>query len=129
MRAIDTNVVVRFLTGDDKRQAGIARAVIEAGSVFIPITVCLETEWVLRSGYGFDGDAIAEALRALAGLPGVFVEEPGVLGAALDAMSAGMDFADAVHIAKSEACASFLTFDRRLAKAQKGRFGLKVELL
>ena len=53
MRAIDTNVIVRFLTADDLAQAAVARRAIEAGDIFIPTTVLLETEWVLRSGYSF----------------------------------------------------------------------------
>ena len=92
MRAIDTNVIVRFLTADDEAQAAVARRTIEAGDVFVATTVLLETEWVLRSGYGFSSEAIEAALRGLAGLPGVNVEDPPVLAAALDGLAAGMDF-------------------------------------
>ena len=53
MRAIDTNVVVRYLTGDDPVQAPKARAAVDAGPVFASTTVLLESEWVLRSVYGF----------------------------------------------------------------------------
>lgn len=129
MRAIDTNVVVRFLTADNKREAKIARAVIEAGEVFIPITVFLESEWVLRSAYGFPPKEIATGLRALAGLPGVFVEEPAILATTLDWMADGMDFADALHLAKFEGCTAFLTFDRKFAKATKNRSNAVVETL
>ena len=79
MRALDTNVVVRFLTGDDRRQATRARAAIERGEVFIATTVFLESEWVLRSAYGFLPGRIAEAFRGLAGLPGVSVDDPAPL--------------------------------------------------
>ena len=51
MRAVDTNILVRFLTADDPKQARTARRVMEAGDVFIGVTVILETEWVLRAGY------------------------------------------------------------------------------
>lgn len=117
MRAIDTNVIVRFLTADDAAQAAAARRIIEEGDVFISSTVILETEWVLRSGYGFSAKAIEAALCGLAGLPGVTVEDPPVLAAALDGMAQGMDFADALHLAKAEGCSAFLTFDRKLAAA------------
>ena len=53
VRAIDADIVVRFLTADDPRQTQAARRVIEAGDVFIGTTVALETEQVLRAGYGF----------------------------------------------------------------------------
>ncbi len=129
MRAIDTNVVVRFLTEDNKREAKIARAVIEAGDVFVPIAVCLECEWVLRSGYGFTPAQIADGLRGLAGLSGVFVEEPMALATALDWISEGLDFADALHLAKSDGCAAFLSFDKKLAKVAKNSSAIPVELL
>lgn len=115
MRAIDTNVVVRFLTNDDPHQGGVARAVIEDGDVFIPTTVLLETEWVLRSAYDFTARQIVHALRGLAGLPGITVESPSLLAQALDWMEQGMDFADALHLSASERCTAFLTFDRRLS--------------
>lgn len=129
MRAIDTNVVVRFLTADDAREFKAARAVIQGGDIFVPITVCLESEWVLRSAYGFNANQIADGLTGLAGLPDVTVEEPAVLAATLEWMRAGMDFADALHLAKSEGCAAFLTFDRKLAKSAKNRSATAVEVL
>jgi predicted nucleic-acid-binding protein len=115
VRAIDTNVVVRFLTNDNPHLGGVARAVIEDGDVFIPTTVLLETEWVLRSAYDFTAKQIARALRGLAGLPGVTVESPSLLAQALDGTEQGMDFADALHLSGSERCTVFLTFDRRLS--------------
>ena len=127
MRAIDTNIIVRFLTADDKKQAKAARAAIEAGDIFIPTTVLLESEWVLRSGYGFTPDQIASSLRGLAGLPGISAEEPVALAQALDWMGEGMDFADALHLVKSDGCGAFLTFDRKLEKAAKGRSSVPVE--
>ena len=120
MRAIDTNVVVRFLTGDDKQQARASRAALEAGDIFVATTVALESEWVLRSAYGFEPARIAAGLRGLAGLPEVMVEEPVLLAQAIDWMEGGMDFADALHLAKAGDCDTFLSFDRKLAKAAKG---------
>ena len=126
MRAIDTNVIVRFLTADDPVQAAAARRAIEAGDVFIATTVLLETEWALRSGYGFSSEAIEAALRGLAGLPGVNIEDPPVLAAALDGLAAGMDFADALHLAQAGGCTAFLTFDLKLVKAAKGQSSIPV---
>ncbi len=116
MRAIDTNVVVRFLTNDDKRQAQAARAAIGAGDIFVAATVFLESEWVLRSAYGFELNRIADSFQALAGLPTITVEEPGRLAQALAWMREGMDFADALHLAKAEGCTVFLSFDQKLAQ-------------
>jgi predicted nucleic acid-binding protein len=83
----------------------------------------------LRSAYGLTADEIADGLSGLAGLPGVSVEDPAVLAATLEQMRGGMDFADALHLAKSAVCAAFLTFDRKLAKAAKSRSATPVESL
>ena len=127
MRAIDTNVVVRFLTNDDKRQAKAARAAIEAGHIHISLTVLLEAEWVLRSAYGLEPVRIAESFQDLAGLPTITVEEPVKLARALDRTLRGMDFADALHLAKAEGCTAFLSFDRNLAKLAKADGFMPVE--
>lgn len=129
MRAIDTNVVVRFLTADNVREFKAARTAIDAGDIFIPVTVLLESEWVLRSGYGFTADEIAAGLAGLAGIPGISVEEPAALATALGWMRGGMDFADALHLARSQRCPAFLTFDKKLAKAAKAQSSLSVESL
>lgn len=117
MRAIDTNVVVRFLTGDHPTQTVAARAAIETGEVFVGVTVLLETEWVLRSVYGFSRTEIATALRGFAGLPTVSIEDPTLLAVALDRMEAGVDFADALHLGAARHCEAMLTFDRRFIEA------------
>ncbi len=119
MRAIDTKIVVRLLTADDAGQARAARAAVEAGDIFLGTTVLLETEWVLRAGYGFQPGQIATALRALAGLPGMTVEEPAQLATALDWLEGGMDFADALHLVRSGHCRVFITFDQKLASRAK----------
>ena len=119
MRAVDTNIVVRYLTGDDPGQSARARAAIEAGHVFLSTTVLLETDWVLRSVYGFAGKEVAAALRAFAGLPDVSVESPALLAEALDRAEEGMDFADALHLGASAQCEAMLTFDRRFIEMAK----------
>ena len=120
MRAVDTNVVVRYLTGDDPGQAARARAVIDAGQVFVSTTVLLESEWVLRGVYGFVGEEVADALRAFSGLPDVSVESPALLAEALDRAEKGMDFADALHLAAAARCETMLTFDRRFIETARG---------
>ncbi|GFZ91288.1 MULTISPECIES: type II toxin-antitoxin system VapC family toxin [Sphingobium] len=116
MRGIDTNIVVRLLTADDEKQAKAARSIVDGNEIFLGVTVLLEAEWVLRAGYGFAPDEIARVLRGLAGLPGMLVEEPARIALALDWMEQGMDFADALHLARSAQCTEFLTFDRKFAK-------------
>jgi predicted nucleic-acid-binding protein len=125
MRAVDTNVVVRYLTGDDPGQAARARAVIDAGDVFVSTTVLLESEWVLRSVYGLSRTEVAAALRAFAGLPGLSVESPAVLSEALDHAERGMDFADALHLGAAARCEALLTFDLRFIE-QAGEVPVRV---
>ena len=69
MLAVDTNIVVRYLTADDPEQFAKARALIDGEDIFVCKTVLLETEWVLRRGYRFSRDRIIAALTAFAGLP------------------------------------------------------------
>ncbi|MCY4427739.1 MAG: type II toxin-antitoxin system VapC family toxin [Halieaceae bacterium] len=120
MRAIDTNIVVRYLTGDEPGQAVKARATIDAGHVFVSTTVLLESEWVLRSVYDFAKAEVAAALRAFAGLPGVTVESPVLTAEALDRAEKGMDFADALHLGAAAQCEAMLTFDHRFIELARG---------
>jgi predicted nucleic acid-binding protein len=119
MLAIDTNVIVRYLTGDHPEQSPRAKALIDGHDVFVGTTVLLETEWVLRSAYGYRPSQVGEALRAFAGLPRVSLEDSALAATALEWMAKGMDFADALHLAKAEGCAAFVSFDRQLAKTAK----------
>ena len=129
MRAVDTNILVRFLTADDPKQARAARRAIEAGDIFIGTTVILETEWVLRAGYGFTPTEIVKGLRGLGGLDGISIEEPAEISQALDAIISGMDFADALHLARSSHCSAFVTFDKKLATRSKGKTAITIETL
>ena len=119
MWAIDTNVVVRYLTGDDPGQAARARAIVDAGNVFVGTTVLLETEWVLRSAYGLSSESVADALLAFSGLPGVSLENPALLAEALGRVRNGMDFADALHLGAAANCGGMLTFDRRFIETAR----------
>jgi predicted nucleic-acid-binding protein len=126
VRAVDTNVVVRFLAGDDPAQTASARQLIEGGDIFVSTSVLLETEWVLRRGYGFTAARLVRALRDFAGLPGVALEDPQLAARALDWAEQGLDFADALHLGAAQGCTAFLSFDRKLAKAAAGMSDLKV---
>ncbi|MGA3002272.1 MAG: type II toxin-antitoxin system VapC family toxin [Acetobacteraceae bacterium] len=117
MLAIDKTLIVRYLTGDHPAQSARARALIDAESVFVCLTVLLETEWVLRSVYGYGAAQIAPALRGFAGLPQVTMEDPALVAQALDWLEGGMDFANALHLAKAAGCAEFVTFDRSLVRS------------
>ena len=61
MLAIDTNIVVRYLTADHPEQSPKAKWLIDGEEVFVCTTVLLETEWVLRSVYDFAPADIVKA--------------------------------------------------------------------
>lgn len=119
MIAIDTNIVVRYLTGDHPEQSKRAREIVDGQPVFVPLTVALETEWVLRSAYGYKPEDVAQAMRAFGGLPQVTIEDAAIVAAAFDRAEQGMDFADALHLGLSEPHDALLTFDRKFVKAAK----------
>ena len=116
MRAIDTNVLVRALVNDNAAQSARAVALLTGNDIFIPVTVVLELEWVLRSRYAFAPKLVAQAIEKIAALGNVVVgERPAVLAAAARAAQ-GWDFADALHHALSHGCEDFWSLDADLVK-------------
>jgi predicted nucleic-acid-binding protein len=126
--AVDTNVIVRYLTADHPEQFAKASALIEAEDVYVSSTVLLETEWVLRRGYRFSRDQVSAALTAFAGLPRVTLEDAAVAAKALEWMRSGLDFADALHLAKAAGCDAFVSFDQRFAAVANTPSGTKVRM-
>ena len=116
MIALDTNVLVRVVTADDPEQLEIALRVFRSSPLWISKTVLLETEWVLRYSYELAPAAILEALRRLLGFRNLQVEDRGAVLQALSLFEAGVDFADALHLASSCEAERFVTFDRTLAQ-------------
>jgi predicted nucleic acid-binding protein len=68
-------------------------------------------------------------LRAFAGLPHVTLEDAGRVAQALDWMDRGMDFADALHLAKADGCEAFISFDPRFARSANRFSSVKVRAL
>jgi predicted nucleic-acid-binding protein len=116
MHAVDTNVLVRLLTGDDAEQTRRAAALFRKQPIYIPKTVLLETEWVLRRLYRLEPKAVMTAFRKVLGLANVETEHPLGVTQALQWCDGGMDFADALHLASSHASEKFATFDAHLKK-------------
>jgi predicted nucleic-acid-binding protein len=124
--AVDTNVVVRLLTNDHPTQVARAVALFRKHAIFVPKSVLLETEWVLRYGYGIAPPSIAKAFLALMGLPNVTMEDAPTVHQAIGMLAKGIDFADALHLASSAAAERFATFDAKLAKRARGVTALPV---
>jgi len=113
VRAVDTNVLARFYLRDDATQGRIAADVFSGGDVFVPKTVILELEWVLRYVADQPEAKVIECLAHLTALPGVTIEDRDEIETALGHCRDGIDFADALHLAASKACTELLTFDDR----------------
>jgi predicted nucleic-acid-binding protein len=124
VKALDTNVLARFFIDDpDDAQATKQRpAAVAALSerALVTVTVLLELEWVMRGFYELPRADISRVMRALAGIEHVALEDRDAVLVALDAFDKGLDFADAMHIARSSRASRFATFDRRLARRAKG---------
>jgi len=129
MIGVDTNVIVRLLVRDDAEQFRRAEILFRREDVFLSATVLLETEWVLRFTYGFSAERIAEAIRALVALPNAEVENREQVEAALAWHVGGLDFADALLLAKCGSMDGVATFDERFARRAKALGEDGVQLL
>ena len=121
MKALDTNVLVRFLVRDDKRQAEtIYRVFKKAESdrevFFVPLLVVLETVWVLESVYKIPRKEILDSVNELILMPILkFETQSAILNFISSARETKMDLSDLLiaHSAKFSGCECVLTFDKR----------------
>lgn len=124
MPALDTNVLIRYVVQDDQVQLAAARRLIrkcvdEGLTLFVPVTVTLELEWVLRASFEYAKDEVMGALSSLLSAAELTFESERALEVALQLYhNSAADFADCVHIAlAAQAGESPLwTFDKRAAK-------------
>ena len=129
MIALDTNVLARFYVDDpsdpeSRRQREIARQVIERGSpVYVPLSVVLELEWVMRGFYDASPADFCDVVDHLLGMSHVTVERWEAIKDAADLHRKGLDFADALHWRCSGSCESLLSSDKRFVKVAR-RLGL-----
>ncbi len=111
MISVDTNIVVRLLTKDDVEQFQQSLKLFQEKEIFICDTVILETEWVLRFAYKFSSSEIDQAFTRLFGLPNVYLANANAISQVLEWHQAGLDFADAFHLVKSQHCSQLYPFD------------------
>lgn len=124
MPGLDTNVLVRWLVDDDRRQSALALALFEStrtrgDRLFVPTTVVLELEWALRSRYGFDKASILLAFNALLETRELDFQSEQALERALHWFRQGKsEFADCLHAAECASAdrAPMLSFDVRAAR-------------
>jgi len=127
--ALDTNVLVRYLVQDDPVQGELAARLIghgvRAGSpLFVPVSVLLELEWVLRSAFGFEKSAVLTTLSRLLGSFELSFQAEGAVEIALAQYEHGAaDFADCVHAALASQAGEvpLWTFDKAAARMPGAR--------
>lgn len=115
----DTNVLARFIMGDDEAQEAAAIRVFEQPQVIIPTIVFCELAWVMRYSYQRPSSDIASAIRGVLKMNNVVVQTDEVR-AGLQMLDTGGDFADAViaHAGSSMAKGSgvFTSFDKKAVR-------------
>jgi len=124
MRAIDTNVLVRFLVKDEPRQSKVAhelfhRAERSRDRLYVSNLVLLETLWVLESAYEVDRESLLETLNELMLMPVLAFESRELVQTVLMNTQAGKaDLCDLLigHAAQLAGCETTLTFDKQAAR-------------
>ena len=105
MPALDTNVLARYIVRDDAAQLAavkrlISRFLAQGATLFVPVTVVLELEWVLRSNFEFSKDDVLLTLSSLFSAAELTFESERALEVALQLFRKGSaDFADCLHVA------------------------------
>lgn len=120
MIGLDTNVLARYFVAEagadpaTETQRQAARQLIESGQpLFLPKTVALELEWVLRGYYGFAAAQVLAVFDLLLGHPTLTLEDRPAVVQAVAGLRSGLDFADALHHASCRTCQTIASFDDR----------------
>ena len=129
MAALDTNVLVRYIVEDDASQLAAATRLIRGAvraneALFVPVTVALELEWVLRTSYGFPKAQVALVLSQLLSSVELSFESESALEIALALYQRGpADFSDCLHVALAHNAGErpLWTFDRPASKVEGTR--------
>ena len=123
MTALDTNVLVRYLTQDDEAQfQKVLQMLNRKGATFFVCDLVLsETDWVLRSLYDWTGNEVADALARLTTIHNLTFENENHLRASLKALRNGADLADEliVRASKDHGAKTFATFDKGIVRRHK----------
>lgn len=134
MIAVDTNILARFYCDDPddpeavRQRPRARRVILETPALFVPLTVVLELEWVMRGLYELPPASFCTAVEHLMGMSHVTVERWDLVKDAVDLHQDGLDFADALHWVSSAACTKLMTFDDRRFAQRARRLARKPEV-
>lgn len=124
MIAIDTNVLVRFFAKDDEAQLKRVLGLLDrdTATFFVCDLVLVETDWVLRSLYGWTAVEVADAFARLTAIHNLGFENEDRLRYSLDAVRHGADLADELIVRASigHGASSIATFDKGVIRRHKG---------
>lgn len=119
MRAVDTNVLVRLITRDDRKQVAAAEAFVAKGA-WVSQLALVEATWVLSSVYGMDAAGIATAVEMLLDHRDLTLQEPDTVARALNLLRRrpALGFSDCLMLeaARKAGHLPLGTFDRNLGK-------------
>jgi predicted nucleic-acid-binding protein len=127
---VDTNILIRAVVRDDKKQAQVAATLLRDAEIIAVSLPCLcEFVWVLRRLYKFEQQDISAALEALLDAANVAVNRPAV-DAGLAVLKAGGDFADGLIAYEGSWLGgdTFVSFDKK-AVSLIAKQGLSARLL
>jgi predicted nucleic-acid-binding protein len=117
---IDTNVLIRHLTGDPPEQAARAACLLSrAGQLLLPDLIVAEVVYVLESVYKVPRARVAELVRAIVAFPAIEVADEPVLLRALEVYEVHrLDFADAYLVAEAETSGvnAVVSFDKSIER-------------
>jgi predicted nucleic-acid-binding protein len=120
---LDTNVLVRYITQDDDKQAELANSLIEslddASPGFVTLVTVVELSWVLESAYNFTRQQFAEMMQALITVDTIKLDRAAVVASAVRVYAASRaDFSDCLieRLSASAGCERTMTFDKAAAK-------------
>jgi len=124
MKAVDTNVLIRYLVQDDPKQGRKAAAYIEGAAaadeqILISNIVMCETVWVLESAYGYAKAVVQAAMEKLLQSSTFRFEAKDIVWAAFEEYCAvKADFADCLmgRLHQALGCEPTATFDTALRK-------------
>lgn len=115
---VDTNILIRHLTGDPPAQARRATTFLaQAEELLLPDLIVAEVVYVLESFYEVERLRVAELMRAIVGFPAIVVVDEPLLLRALEVYEVDrLDFAEAYLVASAEASAvqTIASFDRSI---------------
>lgn len=125
MKALDTNVLVRFLMNDDEAQAQqvyqlFKTAEAQQEPLLVPLLVVLELFWVLESAYRLSRGEILEVMDDLLLMPILVFENRVALHHFLEeARNINADLSDLLiaHSAQAAGAEAVLTFDRKALRS------------